>query len=461
MPLPGLSFSSLPSCLWYPALTWWSATPKATAGANKAGSSAPASSAAEVYINGKLTTATDNTLNLDPGQYQVEIKKDGYHPWNKNITIAAELVTPTNAQLFPTSPSLDPLTYTGAESVIPSGDGDHLAFTVASASASAKNGLYIQDLTGSPISLNKSARQIARTDGGYDYTKATYTFSPNASELLVAFPSGAHLLLDVTRFNDISALKDVTVRLSQILSEWELEIARAERTRLIELPDFFQSLATESGTLANLYFSPDGEKLLYQSLTEQDVPTGLAPPLPATSTQPETRHLTPGNWYVYDLKEDKNFLLAQSSVPSPSPSPTPKAKKPIASPLPATATFTPVKLMLLSDLSPIPAELVSSASAFKTLQKGVNLPQSIALFNAQYSPIFVTSVQWYPDSSHLILTSASDIRVMEYDGTNQNTLYAGPFDSKIVYPWPDGSRLITRIQFSPDTIPNLYTIKLK
>ena len=32
---------------------------------------------AEVYINGKLTTATDNTLNLDPGDYQIELKKDG------------------------------------------------------------------------------------------------------------------------------------------------------------------------------------------------------------------------------------------------------------------------------------------------------------------------------------------------------------------------------------------------
>ena len=36
---------------------------------------------ASVYLDGKLKTATDDTINLVPGQYQVEIKKDGFHPW--------------------------------------------------------------------------------------------------------------------------------------------------------------------------------------------------------------------------------------------------------------------------------------------------------------------------------------------------------------------------------------------
>ncbi|MEI8233014.1 MAG: PEGA domain-containing protein, partial [bacterium] len=204
--------------------------------------------AAEVYINGKLTTATDNTLNLDPSTYDVEIKKDGYHTWSKKLEITAELVTETNAQLFPTSPSLEPLTYTGAIQPIPAPDGTKLAFTVASASAVAKNGLYVQDLSSSPISLNKTARQIARTENTYDYTTSTYTWSPNGSEILVSFASGAHILLDVTQFNDLAGLKDVTVRLPQILSEWELELAREERVNLLKLPDFMANIATGSAT---------------------------------------------------------------------------------------------------------------------------------------------------------------------------------------------------------------------
>lgn len=415
---------------------------------------------AEVYINGKLTSATDNTLNLDPGEYQIEIKKDGYHTWSKKIKIVAELVTQTGAQLFPTSPTLEPLTYTGAENVIPSPDGNRLVYAVASASAATKNGLYVQDLVSSPIALNKSARQIARNSEGYDYSTAHYTWSPNGSELLVAFKTGSHLLLDSTRFNDQGDLKDVTVRLPQILSEWELELAREERIRLIELPEFFETHATASGTLTNLYFSPDGEKLLYQALKDLVIPDKLIPPLPSSSTQPESRTLQAGAWYVYDLKEDRNFLLTQSPLPTPEPSPSAKAKRTAAN-SPTSAPFTLTKLMLLENLSPLPAELVSSPSAFRHLQQAPRTEDMIRLFNAQYSPIFVGSIQWYPDSSHLILTTAGGIDLIEYDGTNRTTVYSGPFDHTFVSAWPDYSRIITRIQFSPDTAPNLYTIKLK
>lgn len=413
----------------------------------------------EVYINGKLSTATDNTLNLDPGEYQIEIKKDGYHTWSKQVKIIEELVTQTNAQLFPTSPALEPLTYTGAENSVPAPDGNRLVFTVASASASTKNGLYVQDLTSSPISLNKTARQIARTGDGYDYTTASYTWSPNGSEVLVAFDSGAHILLDANRFNDIGSFTDVTVRLPQIFSEWELELARQERTRLAELPEFFQGIATQSGQLTNLYFSPDGEKLLYQALSAVTIPENLIPQLPSSSTQLQTRTLVPGNWYVYDLKEDRNFQVAESLPPAPSPSPTTKGKAKTVTVTPPV--FSPEKLMLLTSLDPLPAELVSSPSAFRRLQKDLSVSRSLMLFNAQYSPIFVNNVQWYPDSAHLVISGDQGIDIAEYDGTNRATIYGGPMDKRIVYPWPDGSKIVTRIQFSPDTIPNLYTIKLK
>jgi hypothetical protein len=413
--------------------------------------------AAEVYINGRLTTATDNTLNIDPGDYQIDIKKDGYHTWSKKLHIEKELVTETNAQLFPTSPSLEPLTYTGALNAIPSPDGTKLAFTVASASAVAKNGLYVQELNSSPIALNKTARQIARTETSYDYTTASYTWSPNGSELLVSFASGSHILLDSSSFNDLASLKDVTVRLPQILSEWELELAREERVQLLKLPEFMAYVATTSAT--NLYFSPDNKRLLYQAMSDLELITGQVPTLPSSSTQSETRSIKAGSWYVYDIKEDKNFAIAEGQLPEPSPTATPKPKKIVAS---IPAPFSPSKLTLLENFQDgIPAELISSPSAFHKLQNNVSSLESITLFNAQYSPIFVGNIQWYPDSIHLILTTDSGIDLVEYDGTNRLTVYGGPMDKSIVYPWPDGSKIITRIAFSEGTLPNLYTIKLK
>lgn len=415
---------------------------------------------AEVYINDRLTTATDNTLNLDPGEYNITIKKDGFFSWSKKLTVEKELVTQTNATLYPSSPTLEPVTYTGAVNVIPAPDGNHIAYTVASASATAKNGLYVHDLNTTPISINRSARQIARTTSEYDYSSAVYTWSPNSTQILVSFEGGANILLDADRFNDLADLVDVTVRLPQIFREWEEELARSERAKLVKLPDFMIKIATESAT--NLYLSPDGEKLLYQALVDVTVPSGLLPSLPSSSTQTESRDLKKDSWYVYDLKEDKNFLISQGVAPSPSPSAKASAKPNVKTPQTAVKPVLS-KLLLLEDIkSPLPAELLAgSPSAFKKLQTGLTTSDTIRHFNAQYSPIHVTQVQWLPDSYHLLLTTDQGLDITEYDATNRTTIYGGPFDKSFVYPWPDGSKLITRIQFSPETIPNLYTIKLK
>lgn len=412
---------------------------------------------AEVYINERLTTATDNTLNLEPGQYDVSIRKDGYFTWTKKLTIKEELVTQTNATLFPTSPTLQPLTFTGALGPVPGPDGNKIVFAVASASAAPKNGLYVQDLSATPITINRAARQIARSNSEYNYTQAHYTWSPNGSQILVSFANGSHLLLESDRFNDLSNLQDVTVRLSQIFREWEEELARLEKTRLSELPDFMAGVATGSAT--NLYPSPDGDKLLYQAKSNFTLPQDLVPSLPSSSTQPESREVKAGSWYVYDLKEDKNFLLAEAPAPTPTPLPSAKLKSTVS---PSLSSYTLEKIPLLDNLKDnFPAELGTSPSAFRKLQQNYSPLQSIALFNAQYSPLGVSHVQWFPDSYHLVITTGSAIDLIEYDSTNRTTVYAGPFDSVFVFPWPDSSRLITRIQFSPDTVPNLYTIKLK
>jgi len=46
---------------------------------------------AQVIINGHLTTATDNTINLAPGDYDIKIFKEGYFPWEKKITVKRKL----------------------------------------------------------------------------------------------------------------------------------------------------------------------------------------------------------------------------------------------------------------------------------------------------------------------------------------------------------------------------------
>ena len=59
---------------------------------------------ASVFINNELKTATNATLSLSPGTYDVEVKKDGFFTWYKRLTIEKEVVTQASASLFKNVP---------------------------------------------------------------------------------------------------------------------------------------------------------------------------------------------------------------------------------------------------------------------------------------------------------------------------------------------------------------------
>lgn len=400
-------------------------------------------SGAQVFINNKLTTATNDTLNLPPGEYKIEIKKDGYITWEKILTIEKELVTQTSATLFPSVPSLTPLTFTGADNITPSPDGQRITYVVSDASTQNKNGLYILELTDSPLSFQKSARQIARNAPGKDWTTAQLTWSPDSTQILAHFPDDTNFLLDANRLNDIAALTDSSARLPVIFTEWEEEIALRETDLFLKLPQEMQRVATQSAK--NLYFSPDGTKILYTATAEITIPDTLTPPLPATNTQPELRELESGNIYIYDLKEDKNFLLGQEET------------------FPAElGDFKISSKILILD----PQKLFgndATPSAYTFLQKNKTYIETLDTFATYYTPSALNNYQWFPTSNHILMNQNDKIEIVEYDGTNHATLYAGPHEDSFVYPWPNGSKIIilTNLNGGSDRIPNLYSINLK
>ena len=69
---------------------------------------------------------------------------------------------------------------------------------------------------------------------------------------------------------------------------------------------------------------------------------------------------------------------------------------------------------------------------------------------------------WLPDSKHLIFVHNQRVDIMEYDGVNQTTVFAGPFVNNYVFPWPDGSKIVILTNLGNQSIaPNLYTIELQ
>ncbi len=399
---------------------------------------------AEVYVDNKLVTATDDTFYLEPGEYNIRIANDGYNTWEKRLKIEQELVTQTNAKLFPIAPSLSTLTFTGAENIVPSPDGQKIAYYTASASAERKNGLYVLDLGNNPLSLQRGPRQIVADTAQIDLSKARLIWSPDSSEILL-LSDARTVILQAGQLNELTTLPDVSFSRRQLLADWEQEMFLREQEFLTQFPDEVIAIATQSAK--NVYISPDKKRLLFTATQVATIPDSIVPPLPATNTQPEERTLQPGGIYVYDREEDKNFRLGSEATDSGTLSANLETKDFI---------HKGEKQLLSTNLS---IQSATNSALFQTLQ-ATESGKLFQNFSSYHSSLFVDSYQWFPNSRHLLYVENNLIKIMEYDGQNRTTIYSGPFANEFVYPWPDGSRLLIQTSFSPDTPENLYAIEL-
>jgi len=147
-------------------------------------------------------------------------------------------------------------------------------------------------------------------------------------------------------------------------------------------------------------WSPDETKILYQASGSAEMPIFLRPRRIGNNDLYERRDLEDNAVYVYDAKEDFNTRVTE----------------PIAK------------------LCPDMQELTTCSTPFT----------------------------WFPDSEYIIYVHDKKIDIVEDDGANLTTLYAGPFVEPFVYPWPDASKIVIMTNLGNTSIPpTLYTIGLK
>lgn len=342
---------------------------------------------AGIYINNHLTSATNNTISLSPGIYDIKIAKSGYFPWEKKIVVEKEVVSTVYALLLPTAPKLENITDAGISNPVIDPSRTKIAYTASSFDDARKNGIYILDMTLRPIlTLQSSSTQIA--DNTIDnFSNAQLSWSPDAKELIAtisAEPNTSTTYLLKTSFNENP--QDITATLSTVQAQWEEQKANQEKSQLFGLKSKLQNMIREEFKI--LSWSEDETKILYTATQAASLPAIINPPLIGTNPTPEERTINKGGVYVYDIKEDKNFKIF--------------------------------------DL----------------------MPQ--------------TPLTWFPDSKHLIYVNDKKISIMDYDGLNRTTMYAGPFIDGYVFAWPDGSKILILTDLGNPTIsPNLYTIGLK
>ncbi len=373
---------------------------------------------AQIFVDGTLKTATNNSFAIDPGFYTVDISKEGYISWQKKIRVQGEVVSAATAFLFPTNPSLSPLTTLGIANPSLSADGTKVAYAIPDthldATTGKRAGLWYYELSEGPLGRNRDPIQLD-TNNGFDFSTSTITWSPDATQLLVE-NAGISRLYDLSKQNTFT---DVTGTRVSLLADWDAQKADTERQKLAAFKPPIVNIATSSAKIIS--FSPDETKILYEATASATIPQVIVPSLIGTNSTAEQRAITPGKYYVYDSKEDKNyFLLDQKELPTPTP----------ASP--------------------------------KTASRSVSTPQPKADQPLAGNTLDIP-IHWFPTSRHLLLTLQGKIDVMEYDRTNWVTIYSGPFVDNFVAPWTNGSRIIilTNLNGDATSLPNLYTVNLR
>ena len=353
---------------------------------------------AQIFLNGEFETATNATIPLPPGTYDVSIKKEGFWEWDKRLVIEKEIITEVTAHLFKSTPSLSAVTFTGTTNPIPSYDLSKIAYVIPpnpniSVGQEDKAGLWIMETVNLPIGFSKEPRRI--TDGVL--TDADWIWSPNGRQILLSSKTGSYLL-DAGKFTPQSESVNVASTKDEIINEWETEHKRRLETQLKRLPEELNEILVLK--TSSLVLSPDEKMIVYTASQSATIAADLIKPLPGASTQKQERDIKKDHTYVYDIKEDRNFLIDESS----------------------------------SDL------VIEGGRPTKAKRR----------------------VSWFPTSRHLILAEENKITILDYDGTNRQTVYSGSYVAPHAFPALSLARILILTSLGGDSsLPNLYSLGLK
>ena len=228
---------------------------------------------ASVYLDGHLTTATNDNINsLIPKKYKVTIEKEGYISWEKEVEVREGLVKEIEASLFRSIPTVYPITYNGVAKALLSPDSQKFVYVVpngddpASVSASKRSGVWLLPMTSGGINLGRGnePRQIALS-GNYDFSEAEFRWSPDSQQVLVSFPD-RYLLLEADRLNEPP--RDVTAQIEPTVRSWDESEKESNLARLQLIAD--NSIRNTASASAILKWAPDETKVLYQKDEKTD-----------------------------------------------------------------------------------------------------------------------------------------------------------------------------------------------
>jgi len=118
--------------------------------------------------------------------------------------------------------------------------------------------------------------------------------------------------LDAGTFTPQNQRVNISSRKETTLASWGQERQTKLSAQIRNLPEQVADVLERKAS--RVLFSPDDTKILYTASGSATLGENLIKPLPGSSTQRQERTIEEGKTYVYDTKEDRNFLVVDTGA---------------------------------------------------------------------------------------------------------------------------------------------------
>jgi hypothetical protein len=389
--------------------------------------------AAKIFVNGELRGVTKQNITLPPGEYDIRVSKDGFTEWQRRVRLKGEIVLDLEAVLFPKNPSLSPLTSMGVAKAIPVGQSNRVLVFSTNGDVE-KDGIYMLDGNSRRLSLVSPLKLIVLSSllpQGIDFKNTDVEFSPDFSQGIFTFvgPDAIEYSYLLSLENTNTEPFEVTASRDSILVAWDREKKRDLQKLVETFPPEVERVATDSFRI--IAMSPDETKILYRAVKAAEIPLVIDPPLIGSNQTEEKRTLVEGEVYVYDRKEDKNFRIQVD-----------------------------LGRLDAQEATPEPVLEPETVEAVEEDPEATDTP-SIDAADYLSSEVF-DYIQWYPSSRHLVLNEGETISVVQYDGTNKQSVYSGPFEPEF-FGLNDDWKLLILANLNPRNNPygDVYEVGIR
>jgi hypothetical protein len=213
---------------------------------------------AAVYIDGKLITATDDTIpGISQGLHNLRMTKKGFFEWEKDIEVYEALVTDITAVLVAQSPRIEPLTTTGAQLPVISPSLKQIAYFSNDVETP---GVWVIPLNDGLTLFRSNPGVVLQNTKFNTYSDGTsIEWSPDEKYLLVESSSGTFHKVNID-----THISETVLAPEELRKEWYTK-QKVKRESFIEKSGLSGDIA-DLAKADSVVWSPDNEKFLYKKV---------------------------------------------------------------------------------------------------------------------------------------------------------------------------------------------------